>query len=114
MSNQIQKAWLSPCVAVTFFAVSLTGLLMLFHLKFPGEYAIHQWGGLVFIIAGSFHLLLNWSCFTSYFRKSKAIWATVLGVAAMVVIALTVPHDNGYHGEGNSNTGYQQPAHGRH
>lgn len=91
MVSNSQKSWLSPFVAVTCFAVALTGILLLFHLKFPGVYPIHKWGGLIFIIGGLIHLLLNWRLFVSYFKKSKAVWGAVIGALAMLLIAVAVP-----------------------
>ena len=91
MISSTQKPWLSPFLAVTWFAVSVTGILMLFHLKFSGMYPIHKWGGLAFIIAGAVHLVMNWRVFTSYFQKSTAVWGTLAGVLAMIVIFLAVP-----------------------
>jgi hypothetical protein len=45
MKYNTLKTWLSPFVASLFAAVSLTGILMLFHLQVPGTHPIHKWGG---------------------------------------------------------------------
>lgn len=95
-----QKSWASPFIAVTFVAVSITGILMMFHLKLPGVYPIHQWGGCLFILAGAFHLLLNWREFVSYFRNNLAISSTLIGILALILIAVFLPsheHENGHH-----------------
>lgn len=102
MSNTAQKSWLSPFVAITYLAVSITGVLMLFHLKMPGLHPVHQWGGLIFVLGGAVHLLLNWRLFVSYFTKSSAFWGACVGLALMVMIATLVPskHPNKYNGHG--------------
>jgi len=101
-----QKSWISPFVAVTFVAVAVTGILLLFHLKLPSVFSIHKWGGLVLVVGGTIHLLLNWQTFISYFRRSSAVWGAVLGILILILITLVVPskdRGNGYHGNtGNS------------
>ncbi|MGD9209483.1 MAG: DUF4405 domain-containing protein [Desulfobacteraceae bacterium] len=91
MNSYFQKSWFSPFIAITYLAVSITGLLIWFHLKLPGVYPIHKWGGVIFIVGGIIHLLLNWRMFASYFKKSKAIWGVLFAVLTLVVITLAVP-----------------------
>lgn len=107
MSTHLQRSWLSPLVAVTFFGVSVTGILMLFHLKLPGMVSIHEWGGLLFVLAGICHLLLNWQAFRSYFKSKDAMVGLLIGTVALVFIAMTIPstqHSNGQfrHGAGKN------------
>ena len=113
MSDYTQKACISPFVAVTFIGVSVTGILMLFHLNLPGMRSIHQWGGLLFVTAGVVHLTLNWQRFITYFKKSKAVWAASIGILALALIALMVPqsqHGKGYHGGGKTRSNYYQQS----
>lgn len=101
MKNYAQKPWLSPFVAVTYVAVAITGILMLLHVKAPGVHSLHQWGGVLFAVAGTIHLLLNWRMLVSYFTftKQKAIWGTAFGVLALILITLVVPADENGRGE---------------
>ncbi len=110
MSNRAKRLWVSPFVAVTYVTVACTGLLLLFHLKFPGVYSLHQWGGLLFIISGALHLSLNWRVFVSYLKNNQAIGAILVGVLALVLIALTVPsgkHGNQYRGGAKNGFSYE-------
>lgn len=91
MMKHEQKSWVSPFIAVTFVAVSLTGVLMMFHLKLPGVYPIHQWVGILFIFAGAIHMLLNWREFTSYFKTNLAIFSTVIGILTLILIVFVLP-----------------------
>ena len=45
MIKPMQKSWLSPFLFITYLATSITGIFMLFHIKFPGLYPVHKWGG---------------------------------------------------------------------
>lgn len=110
MKKNSQRSWISPFTAVTFAAVAITGLLMLFHIKSPGVHQIHQWGGLVFIIFGAVHLFLNWQVFISYFRTSKAIWGTLAGAMLLIFILVAAPandHGDRSHRNATSRTTYE-------
>lgn len=85
------RSFISPFVAVTFFAVSITGILMLFHIKLGGIHAIHEWGGIAFVVGGSIHLILNWKAFTSYFKKSKAMYVVLAGGLIMLFALIASP-----------------------
>lgn len=91
MVKSTHKSWISPLLAVTFIAVSLTGILMLFHIRFPGMHPIHKWGGLLFVAAGVVHLLLNWKVFASYFKSSRGVWAASLSIAALILSVMVTP-----------------------
>ncbi|MDB1124274.1 DUF4405 domain-containing protein [Vibrio algarum] len=101
MLNKLtDKSWLSPFLAVTYLAVSVTGVCLLFHIDFYGIRPIHDWGGLAFVIAGVLHSIVNWRKFTSYFTRSierqKAIWGA--GVATALVAVLLVSMGSGKDG----------------
>ncbi len=102
MFKPTQKSWISPFLFVTYIATSITGILMLFHIKFPGLYPIHEWGGLAFLVAGILHVIVNWKLFVSYFNKRSlqrnAVLGTVIAIILITLIAFTVPTKNG-HGE---------------
>ncbi len=91
--NASHKTWLSPLLALSYVAVSLTGILMLFHWKFPGMYQLHQWGGLLFVIAGGVHLFMNWRVFMAYFKNRKhAVAGLVAGAVAIALLMAVMPH----------------------
>jgi hypothetical protein len=108
MFNSRQKAWISPFVAVTYAAVALSGILMLFHLKLPGVQDIHQWGGILFIIGGTIHMLINWPILLSYFKNTKAVYGTLAGVLTIVLLVSFFPFkgDGERHGYGKGQITY--------
>ena len=83
MKSLMERTWISPFVAVSFFILSITGILMLLHVKSSGIATLHEWIGLFFVVAGAFHIVLNWSALLSCFRKKKS------AVAAIVVLAIS-------------------------
>lgn len=105
MQNIANKSLISPFVAVTYAAVAITGILMLFHLKMGGIYTIHQWGGIIFVLGTTIHILLNWRVLTLYFKSGKAKAGALAGVLAMVFILLVVPakEDGQRHNAGGKN-----------
>lgn len=78
------KAWVSPVTAVSFAAVALTGLLLLFHVRAPGIKGVHEWMGVVMTAAAVFHLLLNGRTFLAHFRNGKAILAVVASIGLLL------------------------------
>ncbi len=108
MFNSAQKPWISPFVATTYAAVAVSGILMLFHIKFPGVLRIHQWGGFIFIIGGTIHMLLNWRILCSYFKNTKAVYGVLAGILTVVLLASLTPHGKygGRHGYGKGQLTY--------
>lgn len=102
------KTWLTPFVTVTFAAIAITGILMLFHIEVPGLRAIHEWGGIIVFIAVIAHLVLNWNIFTGYLRDKSALFGIVAGVAMMLLVLAVAPRhkDHGEHDVDFQNFGY--------
>lgn len=105
MATPTEKSCLSPFLFITYLAVSITGVLMLFHIRFPGLNAIHEWVGLAFVIAGVLHMCVNWARFKSYFtmkrNTTKAVWATAIALVLVLTTALWVPSIKGHNSGGN-------------
>lgn len=93
MSTKSKKVCLSPFVAVTYLAVSVTGVMLLMHMKYPGVYPVHKWGGILFVVAGIIHLLLNWRAFASYCKSLPGVAGLLAGVVMMLIIATAIPSD---------------------
>jgi len=98
-----QRSFLSPAVAFTFIAVALTGILLLFHIHFPGIKDIHDWVGLAFVIFGVFHLAINWKPFEKHLRNRDA------RIALVLVAVLTI--SCGILGVNNSDNGHWKRGH---
>lgn len=107
MLKAAHKQWLTPFLGVTFFAVSFTGVVLLFHHKAVGMNQIHQWGGILFILGGILHLLLNWRGFQSYFRNSRAVMGVCAGVVTIALLVMFFPLA-GDHGKNRGHSGWDK------
>lgn len=92
------RAWISPLTAISFLAVSLTGVLMFFHVRLPGMRALHEWGGFLFILLGVWHIVLNWKPFVSYLACGKGRLAFCAGLAATVLVIFFGTGQDARHG----------------
>ena len=98
--NKQHKVWLSPLLGVLFMAVAVSGLLMFLHLEVPGFKAIHEWGGLIVMVLGILHLVINWKSFAGYFPRKTAVIGAAAGILVLVLAVLIAPdhHDNHSYG----------------
>lgn len=80
------RSWATPLVIGSFIIMAATGTLMFFHLDTATMKTIHEYAGLVMVVGGVSHLILNWRAFTTYFKRPLATGLMALGV---VVLGLT-------------------------
>ncbi|WP_320008093.1 DUF4405 domain-containing protein [Maridesulfovibrio sp.] len=100
LDKMTDRSFLSPVVAFTFIPMTITGILMLFHVHFPGIKDIHEWIGLAFAIFSSFHIAINWKPFMGYLSKPLIRYALAIAVALIIVCciigATNYDHTRGY------------------
>ena len=83
MKSLMKRRWISPFVAVSFIILSISGILMLLHVKNGGIVNLHEWIGIFFVAAGALHLILNWPAFLACFRNKQS------AVAVIVVLVIS-------------------------
>ncbi len=88
----LQRSLVTPLVTATFAIVGLSGVLMLLDVKNGVIKEAHELVGLLFVVAATVHLALNWSCFLTYLRKPLTI---TLGVVAAVLVVLMLVGSQG-------------------
>jgi lysylphosphatidylglycerol synthetase-like protein (DUF2156 family) len=88
MKSVLEKSWVSPFAAYSFLVVSATGILMLFHVKGHAMSYLHQWMGVIFVVAVALHLILNWKGFLSCFENKQSAFAIILAVALMLLLMI--------------------------
>lgn len=81
------RAWATPLVIGAFLVMAASGSLMFFHLDTATMKLFHEWAGLVMVVGGIAHLILNWRAFTCYLKRPLASGIMALGV---VVLGLTL------------------------
>lgn len=84
------RSWATPLAAGAFLVVSVTGVLMFFHLDTGLNKVVHEWLSWAFLAAVGAHLALNWRPFSTYFRRPLAR-AIMAGGAAALALSFLVP-----------------------
>ena len=77
------RSWATPLVIGAFVVMSISGILMFFHLDSRLTNMAHEWGGWVLVAGGLAHLLLNWRPFTIYLRRPLAVGIMAVCVAIL-------------------------------
>jgi len=94
------RRYATPLSLVTGFAVSITGIMMLFGLR-GGLGEIHEWIGVAFVAALLMHIVRNWRAVLGMMKPwpSKAI-VGVVGIALAVLVLTNLPsgHGGGHQG----------------
>lgn len=84
------RSWATPLTVGSFLLISVTGVLMFFHLETGLSKAAHEWLGWVLLFGVAAHLWLNWRPFSTYFKRPAAV--AIMGTGAAVLLAaLLVP-----------------------
>lgn len=86
MNGIFQRSWISPFIAFTFILMSITGILMFFHLRGPSINLIHEWSGIAFAVGAVIHALINLKVLIKYFSRPSAI--AVFVFCALLLIAI--------------------------
>jgi len=84
---KISRDWATPLTIGAFGLMSVTGLLMFFHLDTGLNKLAHQWLSWAMIGAVAAHAIVNWPAFKRYFTSSR-MGRAIIGVSA-VVLALS-------------------------
>jgi len=101
MKSLFHKSVLSPFVGVGFVVISVTGILLFFHVKNGPIMTLHEWVGWAFVAAGLIHVLLNLRPLFSYLslrRGMLSFTAAILLTVALGAYGLT--RKQGPHGHG--------------
>jgi len=78
--DYIKRNVLTILMTLSFFVVSVTGIMLYFKLKLLSVELIHIWIGFGMFIIGVLHLLKNWKPFVSYLKKSSSIISFLIGI----------------------------------
>lgn len=86
---KISREWATPLTIGVFALMSVTGLLMFFHLDSALQKTVHEWAGWVVVAAAALHVTANWLGFKRYFKPGAG--AAVIALCAVVIGATFVP-----------------------
>ena len=76
----ISRDWATPITIGAFAVMSVTGLLMFFHLDIGLNKLAHEWLGWLMVAGVAAHAIANWGAFKRYFVST--IWAAVSSASA--------------------------------
>jgi len=111
--NDFLRTYATPLSFVTFLGCAVTGLLLFFGIRSRPLGEVHEWLGIIFVVALLLHLARNWRGVTAMLTAPRAKLAT--GIAAILVavyVLSAAPFQGGYgygHGPGH---GHGQGFHG--
>lgn len=95
----VQKTVISPFLMTVFASVAITGVLLFFHVKNGPIVVVHEWLGMVFVIAGLLHIILNLRQFVAYLKLPRAWIGIALALICIGVFAVGgLTHPGGHHG----------------
>lgn len=98
-TKAFKRTWVSPVVALSFAVVGGTGIVMLFDVHMMGLKSLHEWMGVLMVVAGVVHLTFNWKALLGQLRHRSATIAlaavTVLGVFLVLAGGGEGPHRGG-------------------
>ena len=83
------RSWAPPLVVGSFALMSISGVLMFFHLNTDLSKGLHEWAGFVLVAAAVAHLVQNWRAFTTYLKRPAAV--TILGLGAVMTAVSVLP-----------------------
>lgn len=95
MKTTVETRRLTSIVTgLTFLLVSVTGILMFFHVKSGTIVNLHEWLGIGFLVAAGWHLAINWRAFATYLNN-RVFWVGALGVALACALIISLPSEGG-------------------
>lgn len=86
MKSILDKTWVSTFMAFSFLVLSVTGILMLLHVKSGAITNFHEWIGVFFVVGAILHLSSNWSALLSCFQRKQNVYA--IGMVVIILLVL--------------------------
>lgn len=83
------RSWATPLVVGSFALMSVSGVMMFFHLNSDLSKGLHEWAGFALVAGGGAHLVQNWRAFTTYLKRPLA--QAIMGLGVAVTLASLVP-----------------------
>ncbi|EIJ33755.1 DUF4405 domain-containing protein [Thiothrix nivea] len=79
------RRWATPMTIGAFLLMSVTGILMFFHIELGLIKVAHEWLSWLMVLAVGLHITLNWKMFSRYFSQKPAV--AVIGLFTVVMVA---------------------------
>ena len=85
MDTTTLRRWATPMTIGAFMLMSITGILMFFHVQLGIIKVAHEWLSWLMVIAVGLHVTLHWKTFNRYFTQKPAM--AVIGLFGVVIVA---------------------------
>lgn len=87
---RLSREWATPITIGVFATMSVTGILMFFHLNTGLNKPVHEWAGMVMIAGVALHVAVNWRAFQNYFL-SGILGRAIIGLGIAVLALSFLP-----------------------
>ncbi len=91
MNLQRQRPWITPLVIGSFLLLTVTGVLMFFHLDSGLNKTVHEWLSWVMVAGVALHIALNLPAFKRYLTQRTARWVIGVFVAVLALSFIRLP-----------------------
>jgi hypothetical protein len=92
------REWATPLTIGAFFLMSVTGVVMFFHLDTGLNKVAHEWLGWVMVAGVGAHAAANWSAFKRYFLANRTA-RLIIGLSLVVLAGSFVGLPGGRQGQ---------------
>lgn len=106
MTVRISRDWATPLTVGSFLLLTVTGVLMFFHLDTGLNKLAHEWLSWVLLAAVGLHVASNWVAFRRHLNQRRGRW--LIGAGALVLALSFLPAS--MFGTGSSEPPFVAPA----
>ena len=82
----VSRKYVTPFITLVFLVLSITGILMFFHLFDGYTEVVHEFIGLIFIVCALLHIAINWKALKVHLKWGIVIPATLLLAALSLLL----------------------------
>jgi hypothetical protein len=116
MNMKDARTNLNPSLTLAFLIVSVTGMMLFFHIGGGSIHPLHEWMSVVFLILCIVHLSLNWKLLWAYLKHGPITlsFIVIFLLSAVLLLAGGNKDERSVDGRrGPGHAGYQNSGHGK-
>lgn len=91
MTKSTKKELATSFTTFLFLVISITGVLMFFHILDNFTKQIHEILGLLFVAVAGFHVVVNWKAMQNYFKKKSFIFSALSVLLVSSIFIFNAP-----------------------
>ena len=92
-----KKNIVTPATIALFLAISISGIMLFYHLKSNWVHEAHEWIGMAFVIAALWHATMHWRSVKGYVKRRVSVVVLALFVLGSigVIVGTSSPATGG-------------------